>query len=403
MAYVTPKISATMNVPMQNLAPVTSYSGTVTNALNSSLFLSRMFVPAELIVTEIDAVLGINFAATSNGAGTISGSFGIYTFGNSTSLQLLTLRTNSTNTSTGYATFGSNSAWTTGTTTAVGSTSLSQFQGGWGGSLLQPMTLPTPFTLQPGEYVVGQMFNFAQASSTWSVSVFGLVGAQSTVTSGTASIVKNTGFLTASFFTNSTLTVSAFSQAGTTSSLILTASTAGTVTAWSASSIVSRISGSTATTTQTGSTSSTKTSTYTTSYGTATINSTGASTSGTAQETVSITVPYQSAPNTSSSGTGTVWSAAPTGAVIFSSGVLSSGLIFSGVSQVVAITNVGTNFGGVRWNYITGSNVSGNPSMFQHGILSIGSLPVSIALTTAAIRISGSAAMVQPWFALIGS
>ena len=329
MAYVIPKISATMNVPMQNLAPVTTYTGTVTNALNSSVFLSRMFIPAEMIVTEIDVILGLNFAASNNGAGTISRSVGIYTFGNSTSLQLLTLQTGSASTNTINASFSGTSAWTTGTTTVGGSNSLTQFQGGWNGSILQPMTLPTPFTLFPGDYVVGHMFNFAQASSTWSVSIFGLAQAQSSITSASITLVRNSGLRAGSFFTNSTQSVSALSNLNTKSS---TMSTSGTTT-----------------------------------------------------------------------GTRTVWSAAPSGAVLFSSGILSAGSVFSGISGITGFSSLGTSFGGYRWAFVSGSNVSGNPTMFQHGLLSSGNLPSSLAFTNALIRISGSAAMIQPWFALIGS
>ena len=322
MAYATPRISATMNLPMQALAPIISYVGTIT-AISSSLFLSRMFVPGELFLSEVDAAISLSFSTSSNGQGSLSRTIGIYTFGNSTSLQLLTLQTGSASTNTINASFSSVSSWTTGTTTAGASTNLSQFQGGWAVPVIVPMTLSSNITMQPGEYVIANMFAFGQASSTWTVSLFG--PNQTNLTNGTASAISYGagGFISGSLLSSSS-SAAVFSNAGTGS--------------------VAAIAGA------------------------------------------------------------TVWTATPTVASALSTGGLISGSFFSATTSAAAISAVGTSSSLPNFGYIgTGSTSNAPPTMFQNGIMGTSSLPTSIALTAAAVSMTGSVAMQQPWFALIGA
>lgn len=158
---LAPKISFTTNGELANVAPILTTSGTVTGSKGwgSSLFLQRIFIPAAMALTEVDLALNLSFAATNQGAGTMSESMMIYSFGNATSLATV-------------ATASSAFVWTTGTSTVAGSTSLTQFQGGWSTALINPMTFASTL-LTGGEYVIGNLINFAQASSTWSVTLYG--------------------------------------------------------------------------------------------------------------------------------------------------------------------------------------------------------------------------------------
>ncbi len=99
---------------------VVSKVGTVTGTagVGSSLFLHRLFVPGPMNLTEVQNIIWIGFPATSQGQGSMSHSFAIYSFGNSTSLASLISASGS-------------SSWTTGTVTAGGAASITQFQGGW--------------------------------------------------------------------------------------------------------------------------------------------------------------------------------------------------------------------------------------------------------------------------------
>lgn len=73
-------------------------------------------------------------------------------------------------------------------------------------------------------------------------------------------------------------------------------------------------------------------------------------------------------------------------------------LAFTGGSIVTAGISL-PNFGYIG----TGSTTSGLPTIFDVGIMSTGALPTAITVTSTAVTYSGSAALQQPYFALVGS
>ncbi len=170
---------------------IVSKAGTITGTagVGSSLFLHRITVAAPLNATEIDVAMSIGFPATNQGAGTMSRSMAIYSFGNSTSLATV-------------ASVSGTSAWVTGTSTAGGNTSLTQYQGGWSSPLIQPMTFAAT-SIPAGEYVIGQLFDFAQASSTWTINFYG----QNAITTFLASAA--TGLTSATLSAASTFPIAA--------------------------------------------------------------------------------------------------------------------------------------------------------------------------------------------------
>ncbi len=223
MTYKLPpdliKILATQPVALAAVAgTVISKAGTVTGTagVGSSLFLQRLLIPAAMSLTEIDFALSIAFPATNQGAGTMSRSFALYSLGNSTSLASVVSASGT-------------SSWNTGTSTAGASTSLTQFQGGWSSPLIQPMTFASS-TIAPGEYVVGQLFNFAQASSTWTLNFYGYqavstvaASAATNLTSATLGAMSSAGlssfgssirFISAAIATGTALTIGASAAAG---------------------------------------------------------------------------------------------------------------------------------------------------------------------------------------------
>jgi hypothetical protein len=174
---MTPRISLTQNVPFQQLAQVTSVSGSIhgVSGFGSSLFLQRLFLPGLMALTEVDLALGMSFPATNSGGGTMYRSFAIYTFSNSTLLGSL------------FSVSGS-STWTSGSSTAG---SVTQIQTGWQGSVLAAMTLSSGATLGPGEYVIGNLIDFSQATTPWTVSLFGASAAA--ITSSGGAFLSSTG------------------------------------------------------------------------------------------------------------------------------------------------------------------------------------------------------------------
>ena len=186
MSFLIPRLSVTQLTPIQDIVVVTSVTSLgISTALSSSLFLNRIFVPGEMFLSEIDVAQAISFNATSNGAGSFSRSMVVYSFGNSTSLASL-------------LSFSVSGTWKTGTITAAGSTSISQYQGGWSGPNIAPMTFASS-VLPPGDYVVGQLFNFSAASASWSLSFFGNAG-EGTV-SATVDAITSLGTQATTFHT----------------------------------------------------------------------------------------------------------------------------------------------------------------------------------------------------------
>ena len=334
---------------------IVSKTGTVTGTagVGSSLFLQRIDLQRKIYLTEVQAAMSIGFPATNQGAGTMSRSFAIYTISNSTALGSL------------YSTSGT-SAWGTGTSTAGASTSLTQFQGGWSSPFIQPMTVSSSIIF-PGEYVIGQLFNFAQASSTWTLNLYGaqnassfLASAATNLTSATLGALSSGGLVGVSAFTGSGSTA-VFGNAGTLA--INNYELSSNTFAGSAASAIA---------------------------------------TATAISTKTFSIQAR-----------TVFSAAPSTAGVFASTVLSAGSFIGTSGSLGAVTNVALgalnsstlaqlalpNFGYIG----TGSTTSNFPTVFIAGIMSTGAIPTAITLTSTAVTYSGSFAFQQPWFAMVGS
>jgi hypothetical protein len=306
-----------------------------------------------MTLSEVDIAMSIGFPATNQGAGTISRSLHIFSFGNSTSLATV------------YSVSGS-SSWNTGTSTVGASASLTQFQGGWSAPFIQPMTFASS-TLAAGEYVIGQMFDFAQASSTWTLAFYGvqahstfLASAATNLTSASLGALSSGGLVGVSAFTGSG-SVAVISNAGTLA-----------VNNYELSS-----------------------NTFAGSAGSAIATATAIST-----KTFSIQAR-------------TLFSAAPSTAGVMLSTAMSAGSFIGTSGSLGAITNVALgalnsstlaqlafpNFGFIG----SGSTTSGFPTLFMNGIMSTGTSCFTIDLRATNVTYSGSIAFQQPWFALIGS
>jgi hypothetical protein len=324
----------TENTPLRFAAASSiSKTGTVTGTagFGSSLFLQRITLPAPMALSEIDAAVLLLFNGTSNGAGTMSRSMALYSFGNSSSLATV-------------CSASGTSAWTTGSVTAGASSSLTQFQGGWsagGKTVVQPMTFGAT-KITGGEYVVGQLFDFAQASSTWTVIFAGEMG-------GSISAFSRPTLAAASGVTG----VSSYA------SQFLAMSTAGSLTSF-----------------QLGGTASTAKSSQTLSGSAFTVTLTNSA----------LAASWQMGAVSSNSN-------------IVSSIGLTAGSIVTAVSTASVASMIYPDFGFVG----TGSSASGFSGQFSQGIMSTGAIPASIALTSSAVSYTGSAGVVQPWFALVGS
>jgi hypothetical protein len=330
------KIYVTQNNPLDRIVgTVFAKAGTVTGTagVGSSLFLQRINLPAAMTVTEIQHALSIGFPATSQGAGTMSQSFAIFSIGNSTSLATL------------YSASGT-SSWATGTSTAGAATSLTQYQGGWSAPFIQPMTFASS-TLSAGDYVIGRLFDFAQASSTWTLNFYGANRATSL----------------------STATLGALSSGGLAAVSAFQATTSGAITGFNAAISAFSLNkvGSTAALT------------------------TGANSSILATATAASTVSLLM-----NTGTG--------GVSFLSSGGLSAGSFVGTSGSISALTVASAQFSLPNFGFIgTGSTTSGLPTVFMAGIMSTGGIPSAITVTSTAVTYSGSVAFQQPWFALVGS
>lgn len=333
-------VSLIQNMDLRNAAgTVVSKGGTVTGTagFGSSLFLSRITIPAGMKITEVDVAMSIGFNATNGGAGTMSRSLVLYSFGNATLLATV-------------ASVSGSSVWSSGTSTTAGAVSLTQFQGGWSTPLIQPFTFAST-SISAGEYVVGQLFNFAQATSTWTVAFY---GEQDPVTATVSTFATAAG-------SGVTGTVAGSLVTGTVAGSVITALTQNATN--NVSWFVSR------------------------------------ATSGTtsvASATSSFT--FLEAPFVGSIGTAAgsgITGLAAAGSAI--TGVTAGSIITASGSATVAQLSI-PNFGYIG----TGSTTSGLPPYFQAGIMSTGAVPVAITVTSNALTITGSVAFQQPWFALVG-
>lgn len=350
MAFGVVRVSLTQNFPMQKLALITSTAGTVTGptGYGSSLFLQRLLIPAPMAISEINHAIGMAFAATNNGAGTISKSLAIYSFGNSTSLATI-------------FTISGTSAWSTGTTTSAGATSITQFQGGWSGSVQQAFTFASSL-IPAGEYVVGHIFNLAQAAaaSTWSVSLFGMTA--DPLTSATAAALSSGGLLAGSAITGA---IGSSAMANS----VLALGTVGSMTGFTMSLSAS-----------TGVAASTTSGNFSAAGMNWSISNTNTS--------ISAAIAFVS----SNKGMITSVSYANTLAgSIFTASTSTTVLSAAGLAALPSFTYVGQGAGAAQL-----------PSAFAAGVMSTGAPPASIAISNVN-QTTGSAALLQPWFALIGA
>lgn len=353
---VPTKIAITQNIPLsQVVGTIVSKAGTITGTagVGSSLFLQRLLMPALMNLSEIDAAMSIGFPVTSQGAGTMSRSMVLYSFGNSTSLASV-------------ASASSAFVWSTGTSTTAGAVSLRQFQGGWSSPLIQPMTFAST-AIGAGEYVIGQIFNFAQASSTWTLNFYGLQGASSFL----ASAATNLTSATLGAVSVNTVAGSGVIGISSYASQFLALSTAGSMTGF-------------------------------------TISATGS----TATVSMSSTAFNFSATNTTKTCNFSLIGQSTNSNIISSIGTV-AGSVINGLTTLGAVTNVALgalnsstlaqltlpNFGFIG----NASTTSGFPTVFMCGIMSTGAIPTAITLTSAAVTYSGSVAFQQPWFALAGA
>jgi hypothetical protein len=284
----------------------------------------------------------------------------VYSFGNSTSLASVVSASGT-------------SAWITGTSTAGASGSLTQFQGGWSVPLIQPMTFASS-VLPAGEYVIGQLFNFAQASSTWTIAFYGdmaastiVASAATNLTSASLGAMSSGGIVAGSGITGISTLASAFwpmlQSAGFTGSASMSA---GTYTGGSSAN-----------------TSNTKA-----------LNVSVFASASSAQWNVAMAISNSVSLPLFSVGTvaGSIHTAnASFGAI--------TNVALGALNSTTLAQLVQPNFGFIG----TGSTTSGFPTMFLQGVMSTGAIPVAITVTSAAVTYSGSLAFQQPWFALVGT
>lgn len=311
------KVSFTQNMRLQDIGgSIANATGTVTGTagFGSSLFLHRLFVPAAMTLSEVDLAMGMSFPATNQGAGTMSQSVVIYSFGNTSSL----------------ASVGSASgtfAWATGTTTAGGNTSLTQYQGGWSVPKIHPLTFGTS-SISAGDYVVGNLINFAQGSSTWTIQLLGAL----------ASI------------TNSVTLSNVTSVSGVTTNMISAVASLGPLNLYELSS--NTFAGSAASAIATATSISTKSfSIQARTLLTASTSTTGVSAVNTS--TQSIVPQYLTIPNLVYIGTGAATSALPS---VFIAGIMSTGAIPVAITLTsTAVTYFGTPAGAQPYFALIGS------------------------------------------------
>ncbi len=390
------RISVTQNIPFQHLAQVTSVVGPAVNSapvgLGSSLFLQRLFVPGMMVLSEIDLALGLSFPGTSLGAGAMYRSVVIYSFSNSTLLASLTSTTGS-------------SFWLTGAA-GVGS-SATQFQAGWAGSVIAAFTLPNAVTLAPGEYVIGNMLEFSQLTSAWTVSLFGASAAA--ITSSGASVLSSAGLASGIVITNTSMSlasaaITAFSAAPTAVSVV---PTAGLVTgsAFTSSAATAVLEGANTVQKIVGEAGATFITTL--SLGTQIV-------SFASQTVLNAAVVAQAIGGgglvsgyfvSTSSSVSAIGNAGTGGSAFLSTLGMTTGSVLTSATFVPAATGVGLSS---LPNFAYFGNIIGSlptfPSAFVAGIYSTNSPPASLTLTTGAGLTTnwGSGGFVQPWFCLIG-
>jgi hypothetical protein len=358
ISTTTPTLKMVQGAELQAVAAILIASVTTTGStaavqpFNSSLFLSRIVVPIQMNLTEVDLAIGLAFPATNQGAGSVSQSLVVYSFGNSTSLASV-LSASLSNT------------WTTGTAT-VAAQSYTQSQGGWAGSNIKPMTFAAS-NLPAGDYVIGNLIAFAGLSTSWTVTLF---GANANISSS-ASLSAITNVTSAS--------LGALSSGNASGVWAFSGTTLATVLSNAGLSTFRYVSQSAATSTNFNSTT-------------------------------------QATASSLSGSQGAHFSTAPTLVTVVSASSLTNVFAFPTTGSINAVTNVGQASNTTNMTFASatipafgfigtqvGSTTTAQPFGFIAGVMSTGAVPTSIALTTTALTVSGSTALIQPWFALIGS
>jgi trimeric autotransporter adhesin len=413
------RISYTQNFDFAAAGPVSvgiiattgSTAATATNnPFGSSMSLQRIFIPAVMSLSEVDLAFGISFPATNSGAGTLSQTFQLFSFGNSTSLASVLTASRSV-------------TWASGTSTSGTSSSLQQ---GWQSYQVQPFTFAAS-SLSAGEYAVAHLAQWAAVNTSWTISVFGANAASLFTASAVTNVAPATSALTA--FSAAPTAANALSSGGLAAVSAFTASSSSSLTAWSAAPTAMNALSSSALVSFSNSwsvLSATAAAEAITMGATASgVSIAGFSKAASATFT-SIAGSYHSA-----SGSGAVLSNAGTSAFagFLGSGGLSAGSFVGTSGSVGAVSNAGTAAMTVLSGdaTVTGSSTFGSSGLFNfgyngtfamttstnvatylsgqflQGIFLTGGSAASLALSSTAATVTGSLALVQPWFALVGS
>lgn len=456
------RLSLTQQIPLQEVAGTIvsgAYTSSTQTLLNSSLFLQRIVIAAPIALSEVDMAMSIS---GNGGAATLSSSFVLYSFGNSTSLASV-------------VSASSAFAYTTGTSTVAGSTSLTQFYGGWSAPAIQPLTFASSL-VPAGEYVVGNLLAFNETGTNVAeLYLFGGNGLSSAgvaVTISTqaipqfstvsASVLTNTANSAITAFTAAPTAASALSSGGLAAISAFTSSASSALTAFTAAptgfSAMSSI-GLAAASGLTGLSSLSTGQAADTNWFVTHASSTASSASADLTVATLVQASYVASLatlagsiHTNSSSGGVISNLGTAGVSLLSTGGLSAGSFIGTSGSVAAISNVGTaavtiltgtgnvaatlqtatsaavsavtaaslqtageQFSPIAFgisalpNFVyigTGSTTSSAPGQFSHfiaGIMSTGAAPASIALTSTAVTYTGSYAFQQPWFALVGA
>jgi hypothetical protein len=345
-----------------------------------------------MAMTEVDLAMGVSFSATNAGQGSVSQSFVLYSFGNSTSLASV-------------ASISGSSSWSTGT--AAASAPWTSIQGGWSGNLIHPITFAST-SLNAGEYIVGHLFELSMANSGHSAAIYGDVGMLSSAVTAfsaapTAASAFSTGGISSAsaFSATSNITVNSEGLTGASAFTGTTNITLSSMAVASFGSALRLMSYGTSTDAVTmGGTASASAISGFSKAATASFNSlAGSYINGTTAQTALSAAGYKA---------GSIITGTTAATALSASGYV-TGSIISSTAGVNAISNGSTaamtlGYPAVlSFGFVGTASASTNMNIFIAGIMSTGAAPASIALTNTALTYGGSACMVQPWFQLAGS
>jgi hypothetical protein len=469
-------VSYTQNFPLAQAGVVligtltatgTTAASAAANPFGSSLSLQRLYLPGVMSLTEVDLAFGVSFPATNQGQGSLSQSFIIYSFGNSTSLASVLSASRAV-------------SWASGTTTAGTSSSLQQ---GWSGPNIQPFTFAST-SLAAGNYAVAHLLSWAAESTSWFVSVYGGPGLISATQSAVTNLTSATLGAASSFATGSSVLtvftaaptgVNAMSSAGLNAGSVHTASASSAITAFTAAPTAANVLSSAGFAAASGITGALGVASYagaflalsTAGSQTGFTMSAPASAAASSQNTVvsvSVTNSAKSALfqlignaansnivsavtlgglagsiHTGSTSTAVIANAGTAVASLLASQGLSAGSFFTASGSGAVISNAGTAVASLAGSFTTASfgavtaagvatgsvtvtrttaptfGYNGSLAMttatadatfqaiFNAGIMATGSAPTAIDLKSTAVKLTGSVALIQPWFALVGA